>query len=416
MNLSLPLDETGTPPALNAWAPTRAAGLARLADYLPLAGRVYRENRNFDHGPGGHALVSTLSPWIRHRLVTEQEVAAAVLQRHSLSAAEKFIQEVCWRTYWKGWLELRPSVWRQYRQSVDRARADLAKDGGLAGRVASAEAGATGIDCFDAWADEVRDTGYLHNHARMWFASIWIFTLGLPWALGADFFLRHLLDGDAASNTLSWRWVAGLQTEGKAYVAGADNIAKFTDGRFRPAGQLTGRVAPLAFTPHPPVGAPPAADLVDRDKRSGLLLTDDDFGVHDMELPALDWAGALVVDAAAARAADMSAVVTDFTAAAAADAAEQWRAIGGAPATVAAGADADAVLAWARDLDLRQIVWLTPTTGPASDHLAGLDAKLTAGGVRLARHYRAWDRRAWPHATHGFFRFKKAIPGLVGAA
>ncbi|MEC8850564.1 MAG: hypothetical protein VXX43_01215, partial [Pseudomonadota bacterium] len=103
-------------------------------------------------------------------------------------------------------------------------------------------------------------------------------------------------------------------------------------------------------------------------------------------------------------------------AAAAADAAEQWRAIGGAPATVAAGADADAVLAWARDLDLRQIVWLTPTTGPASDHLAGLDAKLTAGGVRLARHYRAWDRRAWPHATHGFFRFKKAIPGLVGAA
>ena len=80
--------------------------------------------------------------------MTEQEVAAAVLQRHSLSAAEKFVQEVCWRTYWKGWLELRPSVWRQYRQSVDRARADLAKDGGLAGRLASAEAGATEIDMF----------------------------------------------------------------------------------------------------------------------------------------------------------------------------------------------------------------------------------------------------------------------------
>ncbi|MGB1007717.1 MAG: hypothetical protein ACPGVX_11095, partial [Thalassobaculaceae bacterium] len=211
-------------------------------------------------------------------------------------------------------------------------------------------------------------------------------------------------------------WVAGLQTEGKAYVAGADNIAKFTDGRFSPAAQLTGRVAPLAFTPHPPVGAPPAADLVDRDKRSGLLLTDDDFGVHDMELPALDWAGALVVDAAAARAAGMSTVVTDFTAATAADAAAQWRAAHQTPATVAPGGDANAVLAWAHDLDLKQVVWLSPTVGPASDHLAGLDAKLTAGGVRLARHYRAWDRRAWPHATHGFFRFKKAIPGLVGAA
>ena len=140
--------------------------------------------------------------------------------------------------------------------------------------------------------------------------------------------MRYLLDGDAASNTLSWRWVAGMQTQGKAYIAGAENIAKFTGGRFRPAGQLTGRAAPVAFIPHPPVGMPPAAGLVDRDERCGLLLTDDDFGVHDMELPALNWAGALVVDAAAARAANMSAVVTDFTAAAATDAAEQWRAIG----------------------------------------------------------------------------------------
>jgi deoxyribodipyrimidine photo-lyase len=64
---------------------------------------------------------------------------------------------------------------------------------------------------------ELVETGYLHNHARMWFASIWIFTLRLPWELGADFFLRHLLDGDAASNTLSWRWVAGLHTKGKHY-------------------------------------------------------------------------------------------------------------------------------------------------------------------------------------------------------
>ena len=61
----------------------------------------------------------------------------------------------------------------------------------------------TGIEGFDDWARELVDTGYMHNHARMWFASIWIFTLRLPWALGADFFLRHLLDADAASNTLS---------------------------------------------------------------------------------------------------------------------------------------------------------------------------------------------------------------------
>ncbi len=94
--------------------------------------------------------------------------------------------------------------------------------------------GSTGIDCFDHWAQELADTGYLHNHARMWFASIWIFTLELPWQLGADFFLTRLLDADPAANTLSWRWVAGLHTPGKHYLARASNIEKFTLGRFNP--------------------------------------------------------------------------------------------------------------------------------------------------------------------------------------
>jgi deoxyribodipyrimidine photo-lyase len=70
--------------------------------------------------------------------------------------------------------------------------------------------GRTGIACFDQWTGELLETGYLHNHARVWFSSIWIFTLRLPWKLGADFFIRFLNDGDSASNTLSWRWVAGL--------------------------------------------------------------------------------------------------------------------------------------------------------------------------------------------------------------
>ena len=67
----------------------------------------------------------------------------------------------------------------------------------------------------------------------MWFASIWIFTLNLPWQKGAEFFMKHLFDGDAASNTLSWRWVAGLQTKGKHYVAQAWNISKFTNNKYQ---------------------------------------------------------------------------------------------------------------------------------------------------------------------------------------
>ena len=142
---------------------------------------------------------------------------------------------MCWRTYWKGWLEQRPQVWTTYVTDITEARDQLSTDDSFAAEVAAAERGDTGIACFDAWVEELTQTGYLHNHARMWFASIWIFTLKLPWQLGADFFYRHLLDGDPASNTLSWRWVAGLHTRGKSYLARADNIAAYTVGRFTPS-------------------------------------------------------------------------------------------------------------------------------------------------------------------------------------
>ena len=216
--------------------PSRAEALHRLAEFLPRAGRDYAATRNADAGPDDRANVSNLSPYLRYRMITEPEVIEALHERHSASAAAKFVQEVGWRTYWKGWLELRPEAWSRFLAERDAARDSPAA---LLRAVQQAEAGATGIEGFDDWAHELTTYGYLHNHARMWFASIWVFTLRLPWTLGADFFLRHLVDADPASNTLSWRWVAGLQTPGKTYLATADNIARYTGGRFPPRGLAT---------------------------------------------------------------------------------------------------------------------------------------------------------------------------------
>ena len=202
--------------------PTHTSALARLQRFVPRAGRDYASMRNYDDT----AQVSTLSPYLRHRIITEEEVLRATLSRYSPQTAEKFVQEVYWRTYWEGWLEQRPRIWTDYRTELRAALNRVQSESGLRQEWEAACKGETGIECFDHWARQLAETGYLHNHARMWFASIWIFTLRLPWTLGADFFLRHLLDGDPASNTLSWRWVGGLQTVGKTYLARPDNISK----------------------------------------------------------------------------------------------------------------------------------------------------------------------------------------------
>ena len=187
---------------------------------------TYSKNRNYDYGPKNRSNVSHLSKYITHRVINEYDVINLALSEYSLSKIEKYVQEVFWRVYWKGWLEHRPQVWNDYYEYSDNNLniEDYKK----------AIEGTTGIVCFDDWVEELVNENYLHNHTRMWFASIWIFTLNLPWQLGANFFMKHLLDGDSASNTLSWRWVAGLQTIGKHYLATASNIRKFTNNVHKP--------------------------------------------------------------------------------------------------------------------------------------------------------------------------------------
>lgn len=129
-------------PAETDFPPSRQAALDRLAGFAPRAGRAYEIGRNTDPGPDQRGAVSRLSPYTNRRLITEQEIVTAVLAVHRLEAAEKYVQEVLWRTYWKGWLELRPSVWTRFLETRDRSLLDLADSRA----VADAERGATGIE------------------------------------------------------------------------------------------------------------------------------------------------------------------------------------------------------------------------------------------------------------------------------
>ena len=204
---------------------SREGALKQLDTFINRELANYSFKRNFDLGPKNKSNVSCLSPYISHRLITEYEVAKTVLAKFPYQKVEKYIQEIFWRVYWKGWLELRPQVWTDFIEDLKGLKEDESYKKAINGE--------TQIECFNDWVKELKENNYLHNHTRMWFASIWIFTLNLPWQKGAEFFMKHLYDGDAASNTLSWRWVAGLQTKGKHYVAQSWNISKFTNNKYK---------------------------------------------------------------------------------------------------------------------------------------------------------------------------------------
>lgn len=377
----------------------RRSAQQALDRFLPFAGREYASGRNFVHPLGSCARVSGVSPWVRTRLLPEWELAERVLAHHGAVSAEKFIEEVCWRTYWKGWLQLRPAVWEQYVEELESVRQLWRNDS----RYLSLLEGCSGIQCMDDWTLELQQSGYLHNHVRMWYASIWIHTLKIPWVLGADFFLQHLLDGDAACNTLSWRWVAGLHTAGKTYLARPDNIRHYTEGRVEVDLALAAEPMPVQAPPIPvagglpDLGVPPA-----RGSRVGLLLQEDD-------LSALQWLSSRQAPTAVAG----YLPVATYAEFAIASAVIQFRLDcmldalpGGAPLFEAV----QAVVDWALSHRLELVLMAEVPVGLWNEPMRTLSAALRAAGIRLAMQRSAWDAYFHPLAKAGFFRFKQGIP------
>ncbi len=391
---------------------TRQEAQARLVEFLELV-PSYAVERNYVRP--GHGNVSRLSPAIRHRLLTEEEVVGAVLARHSFSRSEKFLQEVCWRSYWKGWLELRPGVWRRYLAAVERLQHEVSP--ALQARLQALCEGTSPSGIMNEFSRELLRTGYLHNHARMWWASYWIHHQQLPWELGAAHLFSHLLDADPASNTLSWRWVAGLQTPGKTYLARTGNITKYCAPELlSKAGGigLAEEVEPVSISeetaPETPANEDPFAPCSLNKALSAntaLLLHDEDFSLENSPLrrvrphALLQFAPALPTSEPLAR----------WRQTAREDAAGRAQAhFGLAPLRCATPQE---IRAACEAGGITTLALIRPAVGPLRDALHGLAGELAAVGVRLHAVRRSWDEKLTPLARRGFFPFWEKVGGRL---
>ena len=395
---------------------SRDAADTQLARFVLHAGADYARHRNTDNGPSNRQHVSTLSPWLRHRCLLEDDVLAAVLAEHTPASASAFVQEVFWRGYFRGHLEHRPSLWTRYCTERDAAWAHAQSDTSLQRRLDTARRGETGIACFDHWAHELIANGYLHNHARMWFASIWIFTLELPWTLGADFFLTHLLDGDPASNTCSWRWVAGLHTKGKVYAARSDNIATFTNGRFPHTPGLASDASPLEESPLPPVVAPAieADATLASPCRLGVLIVESDCQAESLTLPSTPCSVLTLTNPCQRAVEALSEPAAEFTRLALIDASERAAKAFGVHANTDANSHWEtAIRAWIATEQLDVVAVARPPVGWVHDRLQPVLAAIEDTGICVTRITRPHDRVVWPHSAKGFFKLKKQIPSIL---
>ena len=390
---------------------TRQSALQRLDDFLAEA-PLYAAMRN--HVASGHPHVSRLSAAIRHRLITEAEVVEAALQKYPFRVVEKFLQEVLWRGYWKGWLERHPRVWDHYGVS------DAAVDPEVATACREVAAGRSPSGIMNHFARELLETGYLHNHARMWWASYWIHHCGLPWELGAQHFFRHLLDADPASNTLGWRWVAGEQTRGKTYLATAGNIRKFCAPELLEQAGGVGLdehvVARAGLADDPTVDdlnglpeLPNEVGLPDPQRRIALILHDEDLCLETS--PADSLRPAVVLQFIPEPEPPPSEPRAQWLGQARADAARRAAAHFGCEVRVCRTPEAMTGACVAEGVG--SVFLMEPFVGPLRDQLREWPADLLPRGISLGRLRRKWDSVLLPHASRGFFPFWNKVGRML---
>ena len=372
--------------------PSRAEALNHLNNFIENNLSEYSKLRNFDFGPTNRSNISCLSPYITHGVINELEVIEQSLKKFSFSKIEKFIQEVLWRVYWKGWLELRPNVWSDYFVELKKIKNNYKENK----TYLNAIDGKTNIDCFNQWVIELKENNYLHNHARMWFASIWIFTLDLPWQLGAEFFMKHLYDGDSASNTLGWRWVAGIQTQGKHYLAKEWNIKKFTNNRFENI-NLNENAPPIASNKnYTQINPDFINSKITNDKTliifdNQLCFEHSDFKNHSFKKIML------IQNKNLTRTVELNKIVIEFKQRLIED--QQHRLQNDFNIEIRD-------ISYLKNLDLSDKVGLYPGVGENLDYCLH-------NQINLPFLYRRLDQITHPYCQKGFFNFKNYIPKII---
>ena len=350
----------------------------------------YSKKRNFDFGQP-HKNVSKLSPYLRTRFITEEEVLKIAVNRHNIKNIEKFVEEIFWRTYWRGWLESHPWIYSEYL-NANKHQPLLKK---------------TGIKCFDNWKEELIDTGYLHNHSRMWFASIWIFTLGYSWQSGAEFFKKNLLDFCPASNTLGWRWVAGLQTINKPYLAKSDNISYFTNGRFNPAGQLNEQVNlnnSVLNNKYPLEFVEPEKIKFSKIDKLGIILNKNDLSLnHIFENKKIIYECCVYLTK------HENKLVNEFNNNIIQDILKNDK-------NIDITENYNQLIDWLTNKKIKNLIFPYETVGNKIFNNDKFKNKLKELNINYSFLLRDWDRNAFPYATKGFFKFKQNIPDLINLA
>jgi len=370
----------------------RIDALKKLDDFIEKNLLEYTKLRNFDFGIQNRKNTSCLSSYVTHGIINEIEIINKVLTKHSFSKSEKFIQEVLWRIYWKGWLELRPGVWTDYLISVKMHREKYKTDKNYLNAIE----GNTNIRCFDDWVKELKETNYLHNHARMWFASIWIFTLDLPWELGAEFFLKHLYDGDSASNTLGWRWVAGIQTPGKHYLASEWNIKKFTNNRYEKI-KLNESAKPKVSTKVYSISKNDFSNSEVTDGKT-LLIFDNNLSFEDSDFKDKKFNKILIVNSNEIRKISLSNSVMKFKESLLQDQLKRLKNL-----------SIDCEIIKIEDIKkFSDVVYaLYPSVGENLDFINLNKLK------NIQFLYRKIDQLSWQYCNKGFFNFKNYIPKII---